>query len=176
MNLSCNRIGNEGAIAIAHAVQSIQGFKLYLWCNCITEIKCIHVDFHSFAVLSIGISDSGAVSLTDSLNRTSEERVQKCHVFSLRECRLSLYSLNLLLTVQLCFKTLDINHVNIGVNGAKVLAKALAPSMLSSLDISFCGIGKDGAATLFQSLNRSIHELIATANNIQDSGASALHG
>ncbi len=72
--LSCNEIGDEGAMAIANAVKDFKDCKVFLWNNKITK-SCVGIPFnllHTLTIYDMDIRDV-SVSITQMLQHSDAD-------------------------------------------------------------------------------------------------------
>ena len=160
LDLSCNRIGDNGAISLIESISYIKLGILNLtlnrvsdkWATTMASIGMCDVYFNTLIFTGCAIGDSGVESLLsviDSIVLTSK-------------------------TVQ-CYSdvhVLDISFNNISSHGAKVLSSCL--TNLEELNISSNNIGAEGAIAIASCLSHHVYKLNISRNSISSSGAKAI--
>jgi Ran GTPase-activating protein (RanGAP) involved in mRNA processing and transport len=162
LDLSGNNLGREGCVALGSALEAsrnpkLQGLNL---CNNI-------IDDEGLRALVAGMKNCRNLtnlSLTGNVLITVDGCKSLSTLFRSR-CRLT---------------HLNLDQMNIGGDGARVIAAGLAKlRLLEELDLSHNSIGNEGASTLAGELGLlySLKRLIVSNNSIGNDGAGALaHG
>ena len=166
LNLSLNRIGDVGAMAVASATKCL----VYLCGNSITNTNAIlqhvsglNVDFHTLTFSGCGIGDSGVESLSHFMEESSVKAL----------CELSTKTTQCYSDVHV----LDISSNNISYHGAIALCSCLKYfPHLEVLNISGNNIGSEGAMVLGDVLQycKNLTGFYVSNNNIQCSGIRAI--
>ena len=172
LNVSCNKIGNLGALAIAGSLK-LRGCRLHMWNNSFSD--------HENVIAIMPQTDFGTFDFVRLRRDTSLTMIIDAlgHCNDLRTLTLTKMELNAgdfkifadYLKHTSLFK-LDLNHSHID---AGVLARALKSSTVRSLNISSCGIRDIAIFAISQSIKfLNLHELDISFNGIHWQGAQAL--
>ena len=199
LDLSLNRIGDEGAAALVSSLNSRSNFKLHLFGNCISDSIIARVCSKNNRELlqTLDITDCiGDVGLAciDSLMKEWTpplSTVKTLHTLYLQSCNnspdgikyvanilsrfTSLQSVSLI-DMNICDEGVRLLSGRIGDDGARAIAHALRGcEVLSVLDLSGNGIQDTGTEALSEALRScKLQRLSLASNCIGDDGARAI--
>ena len=174
LNLSCNCVGDDGAMAIVKAIVSKhdKNFSLHLWNNNITK-------YGANALLQIMANIN--INSLDIDSRNIGSSGAAAVSLSLTKYKNERQALTDALNCFGDLLELNLSCNSIGDDGAKALADALKKCCnikLTSLNLSSNSIGDDGAKALADALknccNIKLTSLNLSSNSIGDDGAKAL--